>query len=253
MPVNVTYVLAQSGAGNLSTFVSLLVSSGVDKVFQSHDSSPGLTIFAPTNSAFDRMYGSMVYASLSMTRRVSLLEFHGTASFFPTQELLGSAGSQPTLATTSGNADYKLSLTQSKKVGVVSIITNGNGNPIPIMGTLYSSNPVSIFSIDSLLLLAEIFSLIVASPPLSITLAPRPSGLALSPPDSSSAILQVMSLASASAPAMQTPKLSSPTSSPPSYSPPAPPADKHGLNSVSQLKVVGAIPFSSPPPFVPGI
>ena len=227
-PVNATDVLARSDAGNFSTFVSLLVSSGVDKVFQSHDSSPGLTIFAPTNSAFDRMSGSKAYASLSMAQIVSLLEFHGIASFFPNQELLGSAGSQPTLATTSVNADYKLSLTRSTKTGVVSIITNGNANPVPIMGTLYSNNPASIFSIDSLLLPAEIFPSTAVSPSPSITLAPGPNGLGLSPPDSSPAISQVMSPASASAPGMQTPtKSSRPTasSSPPSYSPPAPPAD----------------------------
>ncbi|KAI5062745.1 hypothetical protein GOP47_0023284 [Adiantum capillus-veneris] len=167
-PVNLSQIISQ--AGNFSQFVSLLVSTGVDKVLQSHDSPPGITIFAPTNAAFDRM-GSSALSRLTSAQLVALMEFHALVSFYPTEELATASGPQSTLTSGSGGGAYTITLSQNK-AGI--IIINAGGNNVPIAGTLYSNNPVAVFVIDSVLLPKEIFGAAAVPSPLSSEPSPAP-------------------------------------------------------------------------------
>ncbi|MCO5568425.1 hypothetical protein L7F22_022124 [Adiantum nelumboides] len=227
-PVNISQIISQ--AGNFSRFISALVATGVDKVLQSHDTPPGITIFAPTNAAFDRV-GSGTMARLKALQLVALMQFHALVSFYPTEELATANGPQPTLASAgSGGGAYTITLSQNK-AGV--IIINAGGNNVPIAGTLYSNNPVAVFVIDSVLLPAEIFGAAAAAPPsplpisvpsptpVSIVIAPATSPVAINVPSPSPLSTPVIS----PSPISVTPLPSTPPPvSTPLGPPPAPPA-----------------------------
>eukprot|EP00249_Psilotum_nudum_P032218 c47478_g1_i1 orf=403-1701(-) len=185
-PINITRVISQGG--NFSTFISLLQATGVDKIFQDHDMPPGLTIFAPTNAAFDALPKGAL-AKLSSAQKVAILEFHGLSSYYPMESLATLTSSQNTLATGSGGGSYTLKV--SPKGGSPSIVTGFN--TVPVGATLYSNNPVAIYSVNSVLLPADIFGLAPSgapapspSPISSPTPSPSPSPSAPSPTPSSS-------------------------------------------------------------------
>ncbi|MCO5604237.1 hypothetical protein L7F22_058400 [Adiantum nelumboides] len=222
-PVNISQIISQ--AGNFSRFISTLVSTGVDKVLQSHDTPPGITIFAPTNAAFDRV-GSETIARLQAVQLVALMQFHALVSFYPTEELATANGPQPTLASGSGRGAYTITLSQNR-VGV--IIINAGGNNVPIAGTLYSNNPVAVFVIDSVLLPAEIFGAAAAAPPsplpisvpsptpVSIVLAPATSPVTINEPSPSPLSTPVISPSPLSVTPLPStpPPVSTPVGSPP--------------------------------------
>eukprot|EP00250_Pteridium_aquilinum_P000252 c10279_g1_i1 orf=156-1499(-) len=214
-PINITQIISQ--AGNFSQFVSLLVSTGVDKVLQSHDTLPGVTIFAPTNTAFDRL-GSDNITRLTSAQLVALMEFHALISFYPTEELASASGPQPTLASGSGGGAFTITLSQNK-AGIITI--NAGGNRVPIAGTLYANNPVAVFVVDSVLLPADIFG---AAAPVPSSSTPTPSPVSPTSNQSSSPSAAPLSPSPLSpSPVSFTPPPSSPPVSSPSSSPPAPP------------------------------
>ncbi|KAH7434833.1 hypothetical protein KP509_06G037000 [Ceratopteris richardii] len=200
-PVNLTQIISQSG--NFSSFITSLRATGVDKVLQSHDAEPGLTIFAPTNAAFDRL-GSAALRRLSSVQLVALLEFHALPSFYPTEELATANGPQPTLASGASAESFTITLSRNK---AGTIIINAGGNKVAIAGTLYSNNPVAIFQINDVLMPEDIFGKAPESPPLP---APPPTLTPATPPSAATPAGLPRSFARAPSPA---PLLAKPPSS----------------------------------------
>ena len=59
-------------AKNYNTFLSLIKSTGVDALLLKHDTPPGVTIFAPDDSAFAKLpKGSYFFLSLSLSLSLS--------------------------------------------------------------------------------------------------------------------------------------------------------------------------------------
>ncbi|MCO5605651.1 hypothetical protein L7F22_059834 [Adiantum nelumboides] len=177
--VNVTQVLAQ--AGDYSTFVSFMVETKVDEVFQrnANDTAIGITIFAPSNSAFTTRLASSLLRNLTDTEKVSLVEYDALTSWVSLGALqLAHDNLTATLATyNNGGGQYQLNLTNVfGTVQVVSTWTVAN-----LTSTLYSQRPVSVFGINQVLFPEDIFGLPSPAP------APSPSsGAPMPTPEASS-------------------------------------------------------------------
>ncbi|KAK6162462.1 hypothetical protein DH2020_002303 [Rehmannia glutinosa] len=145
--VNITALLEKAGC---KTFASLIVSTGVLKVYQSA-LDKGLTIFAPNDEAFK---GADVpdLSKLTNAEVVSILQYHALASYSPVGTLKQTKGKITTLAT-NGAGKYDLSVTTAGDS--VSLHTGVDSSRIA--STVLDSTPLCIFTVDSLLLPVELF------------------------------------------------------------------------------------------------
>ncbi|EPS62290.1 fasciclin-like arabinogalactan protein 13, partial [Genlisea aurea] len=145
--VNITALLEKAGC---KTFASLIVSTGVLKVYQSAVDN-GLTIFAPNDEAF-KSADAPDLTKLSNADVVSLLQYHALASYSPIGTLKQAKGKISTLAT-NGAEKYDLGVTTAGDS--VSLTTGVDSSRIA--STVLDSTPLSIFTVDSLLLPVELF------------------------------------------------------------------------------------------------
>lgn len=145
--VNITALLEKAGC---KTFASLIVSSGVSKVYASAISK-GLTIFAPNDEAF-KAAGVPDLSKLTNAEVVSLLQYHALASYTPVGTLKQTRGSLTTLAT-NGAGKYDLSV----KTAGDSVSLDTGVDTSRIASTVLDSTPLCIFTVDSLLLPVELF------------------------------------------------------------------------------------------------
>ncbi|KAL3616580.1 Kinesin-like protein fla10 [Castilleja foliolosa] len=145
--VNVTALLEKAGC---KTFTSLLVSSGVLKVYQSA-MEKGLTIFAPNDEAF-KAAGVPDLSKLTNAEVVSILQYHALASYSPVGTLKQTKGKLNTLAT-NGAGKYDLSV----KTAGDSVSLDTGVDTSRIASTVLDSTPICIFTVDSLLLPVELF------------------------------------------------------------------------------------------------
>eukprot|EP00250_Pteridium_aquilinum_P022475 c25388_g1_i1 orf=184-981(+) len=205
--VNITQVLV--AAGDFSTFVGLLLSTGVGEKFQAqaNNTEVGITIFAPKDKAFKAEPASTLLKGLKAQQVMSLVEYHGLNDWESLAALQQTSDNiTSTFATFNGGGQYMLNVTNSK--GQVEIITDWNR--ATITSTLYNAKPVSIFAIEQVLLPFDLFGLPAPAP------APSPFSGAPSLSPSSSASSSSSSSSSASGPSSH--KSSAPLSS----SPPSP-------------------------------
>ncbi|KAL3829591.1 hypothetical protein ACJIZ3_018393 [Penstemon smallii] len=145
--VNITALLEKAGC---KTFASLLVSTGVLKVYTSAIEK-GLTVFAPNDEAFK---GADVpdLSKLTNADIVSILQYHALASYSPIGTLKQTKSKISTLAT-NGAGKYDLSVTTAGDS--VSLDTGVDSSRIA--STVLDSTPLAIFTVDSLLLPVELF------------------------------------------------------------------------------------------------
>lgn len=178
--VNITGLLEKAGC---KTFVSLLESSGVIKIYESAVEK-GLTIFAPNDEAFK---GDDVpdLSKLTNAELVTLLQYHASATYTPIGSLKTSKDPITTLAS-SGAGKYDLSVkvdgdSVTLKTGVVSS---------RVADTVLDSTPLVIFTVDRLLLPIELFGKSpspapalepVSSPSPTPTVSPSPAPVAEAP------------------------------------------------------------------------
>ncbi|XP_047937962.1 fasciclin-like arabinogalactan protein 10 [Salvia hispanica] len=145
--VNITALVDKAGC---KTFASLIVSTGVVKVFASA-AAKGLTVFAPNDEAF-KAADAPDLSKLTNAEVVSLLQYHALAAYSPVGTLKQTKGRISTLAT-NGAAKYDLGV---KTAGdSVSLITGVDDSRIA--STVIDSTPLCIFTVDSLLLPVELF------------------------------------------------------------------------------------------------
>lgn len=192
MFVNVTQLLVYGG--DYSTFISLIIETKVDVIFQSmaNNTKTGITIFAPTNEAFQTKLATSLLKNLTASQKVSLVEYHALNNFHSLGDLQNSNQNQTaTLASyNNGGGRYLLNITFGHN-GIVEVESDWTVANVTSM--VYSQSPVSIFAVNQVLLPEDIFGL-----PPSPAPAPAPSSGAPTPSTSSSAS------ASASSPAAGT-------------------------------------------------
>ncbi|XP_072988586.1 fasciclin-like arabinogalactan protein 8 [Typha latifolia] len=191
---NLTALLEKAGC---KTFASLIVTSGVLKIYQSA-MDKGLTLFAPNDEAFKAKDAPDVN-SLSSADLVTLLQYHALPSYTPKDSLKTAKG---TISTMASSASGKYDLSVISRGDDISLDTGVDTSRIA--STVLDDTPVCVLTVDNLLLPSELFGGAPAPAPGPIALTPSPSPAATAP-----------------APAKKKGKAKAP--SPAALSPPAPP------------------------------
>lgn len=146
--VNITALIEKAGC---KTFASLISSNGLIKTFQS-TADKGLTIFAPNDEAF-KAKGVPDLSKLTNAEVVSLLQYHAAAKYLPVGSLKTTKDSINTLAS---NGAGKFDLTVSVAGDSLTLHTGVDSSRIA--ETILDSTPLSIYSVDSVLLPPELFA-----------------------------------------------------------------------------------------------
>ncbi|KAF2322538.1 hypothetical protein GH714_018427 [Hevea brasiliensis] len=220
--VNITALLEKAGC---KTFASLLQSSGVIKTYQAA-ADKGLTIFAPNDEAF-KAKGVPDLSKLTNAEIVSLLQYHAAAGYSP----FGSLKTQKDPITTlASNGAGKFDLTVTAAGDSVTLHTGVDSSRVA--DTVLDSTPLMIFTVDNVLLPAELFG---KSP------SPAPALEPVSAPSPSPATTPSPAPASVEAPS---PLAASPPA-PPSETPEGAPSDAP-VGSENSTADNAAIPVTAP-------
>ncbi|KAK4745370.1 hypothetical protein SAY87_011682 [Trapa incisa] len=163
-PLNFTGILAK--AGQYTTFIHLLtvetqVAKQIDN--QLNTSTEGLTVFAPTDNAFNNLKAGTLN-SLSTEKQVQLLLFHVLPKYYSLQSLVTVSNPVRT------QANYGLNFTGLANTNQVNVST-GLVETL-VNNALYQQSPLAVYQVDKVLLPPELFE------------APAPAG---SPPPTSTA------------------------------------------------------------------
>ncbi|KAL3685799.1 hypothetical protein R1sor_003821 [Riccia sorocarpa] len=159
-------------------FISLLQDTGVDAILAGRQTS-GLTVLAPTDSAFATLNGSL--ATLSPARKKVLAQYHALTSYYALADLqtLVETPVQTLASTVAGG--FKLNVTST---ATTVTLTTGVNNAT-LLKPLYDAKPAAMYSVDKVLLPTEYFGtpdeLAPAEAPAPAT-APPPSSIKSPPP-----------------------------------------------------------------------
>ncbi|KAI5074750.1 hypothetical protein GOP47_0010711 [Adiantum capillus-veneris] len=187
MFVNVTQLLVYGG--DYSTFINIMLETKVDIIFQSianSTTSTGITIFAPTDEAFQSKLATSLLNNLTASQKVSLVEYHALNDFHSLRDLQNSNQNQTaTLASyNNGGGRYMLNISFGQ-LGVVQVMSDWTLANVTSM--VYSQSPVSIFAVNQVLFPEDIFGLPSPAPaPAPFSGAPNPTPSSSSSSSSSS-------------------------------------------------------------------
>ncbi|KAK4769818.1 hypothetical protein SAY87_030350 [Trapa incisa] len=161
-PLNFTGILAKGG--QYTTFIHLLtvetqVAKQIDN--QINTSTEGLTVFAPTDNAFNNLKAGTLN-SLTTEKQVQLLLYHVLPKFYSLQSLVTVSNPVRT------QANYGLNFTGLANTNQVNVST-GLVETL-VNNALYEKSPLAVYQVDKVLIPPELFE------------APAPSG---SPPTTS--------------------------------------------------------------------
>ncbi|KAJ4764996.1 Fasciclin-like arabinogalactan family protein [Rhynchospora pubera] len=176
-------------AGPYHTFLAYLIQTNVIEIFQSQANdtkSGGLTVFAPSDSAFSALKKSTL-SNLTNDQLKTLLLYHAFPHYYSLSDFKNLSTQNP--VTTYAGGSYTLNLTYD--MGVIHVISGWfNAKEI---SSVYATAPVAIYEIDMVLIPKEMFSVEpvlapVPSPPPEATPADAPSSSVngTSPPSSKS-------------------------------------------------------------------
>ncbi|KAK4749335.1 hypothetical protein SAY87_026784 [Trapa incisa] len=165
-PINITQILEK--AGQFTTFMRLLKSTQeanqIDTMLGSSSSNQGLTIFAPTDNAFNSL-PSGTLNSLSDQQKIQLVQFHILPTLISTTQF--QTVSNP-LRTQVGNADngqFQLNVsTSGSQVNLTTGVVTTT-----ISNTILSGKQLAVYQVDKVLLPLAMFG----APPSP---APAPDG-----------------------------------------------------------------------------
>ncbi|KAJ8751299.1 hypothetical protein K2173_016481 [Erythroxylum novogranatense] len=150
-PTNVTKILEK--AGQFSVFIRLLKATQEDLTLngQLNDSNNGITIFAPSDSAFSSLKSGALN-SLNDQEKSELVQFHIIPNFLSTSQF--QTVSNP-LTTQAGTGDrLELNVTTSgNSVNITTGLTNTSTS-----GTIYTDNQLAIYQVDKVLQPIDIFT-----------------------------------------------------------------------------------------------
>ncbi|KAI3918129.1 hypothetical protein MKX01_041449 [Papaver californicum] len=164
--VNITALLEKAGC---KTFSSMLISSGVLKMYESSATDKGLTLFAPSDEAFKKA-GTPDLSKLSSAEIVTMLQYHAIPSYTPIGTLKTSKDHPISTLATNGAKKFELSVATAGD----SVTLNTGVDSSRVAGTVIDETPLCIFTVDDILLPVELFGT-SPSPSPSPSLAPEPS------------------------------------------------------------------------------
>ncbi|OWM64335.1 fasciclin-like arabinogalactan protein 9 [Punica granatum] len=148
-PVNFTGILDKGG--QFKTLIHLMtVETQVAKQIENqlNTSSEGLTVFAPTDNAFNNLKSGTLN-DLSTEKQVQLLLYHVLPKYYTLQSLVTVSNPVRT------QANYGLNFTgqaNTNQVNVSSGLVNTQVN-----NALYQQMPLAVYQVDKVLLPAELF------------------------------------------------------------------------------------------------
>ncbi|KAF3952704.1 hypothetical protein ACB098_06G117600 [Castanea mollissima] len=165
-PLNLTAVLEKNG--QYSTLIRLLQETQTDIQIanQLNNSAQGLSVFAPTDNAFNNLPSGTING-LTNQNKVLLLQYHIIPKYYSLTDLLTVSNPVPTQASDQ-NGNWGLNFTgQGNQVNVSTGI-----NATQINNALRQQPPLAVYQVDKVLLPEELFG---ARSPASAPQAKAPS------------------------------------------------------------------------------
>jgi hypothetical protein len=153
--------------GPYGTFLDYLTRTDVIKTFQSqaNDTKQGISVFAPLDSAFAAVDDGAL-SNLTTDQLRSLMLHHAMPRFYPLSAFSALAAASPV-----SMFAYKANVTD--KAGIVGI--KSGWATAKLVSSVYSTKPVALYALDSLLLPKEIFP---TAPEMAPVPAPAPAPVA---------------------------------------------------------------------------
>ncbi|KAH9608964.1 hypothetical protein KSS87_020917 [Heliosperma pusillum] len=168
-PVNLTGILAKGG--QFGTFIRLLTSTQVAEQVNSqvNHSTQGMTVFAPTDNAFQNLKPGLING-LTTQEQVELILFHVLPQFYTFDTF--QTASNPVRTQATGNDGKQFSLTVTY-LGVNSVNVSTGMVTTQVNNAISDKFPLAVFQVDKVLLPKELFG---AKPPKSsLAKAPPPA------------------------------------------------------------------------------
>ncbi|KAL9378932.1 hypothetical protein Peur_027414 [Populus x canadensis] len=161
---NVTKILEK--AGHFTIFIRLLRSTQEENHLFSalNDSSSGVTIFAPTDSAFSELKSGTLN-TLSDGDKSELVKFHVVPTFLSTSQFQTVSNPLGTWAGTGNRLPLNVT-SYPNSVNITTGLTNTS-----LSGTVYTDNQLAIYKIEKVLLPKDIFA---SKAPAPAPVAPAP-------------------------------------------------------------------------------
>ncbi|BAS89654.1 fasciclin-like arabinogalactan protein 7 [Oryza sativa Japonica Group] len=159
-------------AGPYGTFLGYLTKTGVITTFQSQANdtaagAPGVTVFAPEDSAFAAVGGGAALSNLTADQLRTLMLCHGVPRYHPLSSFsaLAASGPAPTFA---GGQQYAVNVTDA--AGTVRI--QSGWATAKLVSSVYSTSPVAVYALNRVLLPEQIFP---TAPKVAPVPAPAPA------------------------------------------------------------------------------
>ncbi|XP_074561234.1 fasciclin-like arabinogalactan protein 6 [Curcuma longa] len=152
-PLNLTGILEKGG--QYENFERLLKATQVGQQIESqlNNSFDGLTIFAPTDNAFNNLKPGTLNG-LSSQEQVSLVLYHVLPRYYSPTTF--QTTSNPVSTQASGeNGVYTVNITASSSSSQLNVSTGVN--QAPVSNHLYLDFPLAVYSVDSVLLPYQLF------------------------------------------------------------------------------------------------
>ncbi|PSR89978.1 Fasciclin-like arabinogalactan protein [Actinidia chinensis var. chinensis] len=162
-PPNITRILEK--AGQFTVFLRLMGTTQVDNQInnQLNNSNNGMTIFAPSDSAFSSLQAGTLNA-LSDEQKDELIQFHVVPTFLSISQFQTVSNPLRTQAGDSRNGQFPLNVTTSgNQVNISTGIVNTT-----VDNTIFTDNQIAVYQVDKVLLPLSIFG------PQTPTPAPAP-------------------------------------------------------------------------------
>ncbi|XP_010457404.1 PREDICTED: fasciclin-like arabinogalactan protein 9 [Camelina sativa] len=151
-PINLTAILEKGG--QFSTFIHLLniTQIGSQVNIQLNSSSEGMTVFAPTDNAFQNLKPGTLN-KLSSDEQVKLILYHVSPKFYSMDDLLSVSNPVRTQASGRDNGVYGLNITgQTNQINVSTGYVETR-----ISNALRQQRPLAVYVVDMVLLPGEMF------------------------------------------------------------------------------------------------
>ncbi|GAB2234718.1 hypothetical protein Droror1_Dr00003983 [Drosera rotundifolia] len=176
-PVNLTGILTKGGQFN--TFIRLLTTTQVASQIENqlNNSNQGITVFAPTDNAFNNLKAGTIN-SLTTEQQVQLVLYHVTPKYYTIQALQDVSNPVRTQASGQDGGVWGLNFTSLGSSQQVNVSTGVDETQIN--NDLWETFPLAVYEVDVVLLPDELFGT------KSIALAPPPSVAAAGKSNSSS-------------------------------------------------------------------
>ncbi|CAK9160869.1 unnamed protein product [Ilex paraguariensis] len=174
-PINITAILEKPGG--FSDFIHLLnvTQAGNQIDNQVNNSNDGMTVFAPTDNAFDNLPAGTLN-KLTMEQQVLLVQYHVLPKFYSLTDLLTVSNPVQTQANGPNGKNFGLNFTgQGNQLNVSTGVVETQ-----IYNAVRSNRPLAVYQVDKVLLPLEFYESLAPSssppPPPENAPASGPSG-----------------------------------------------------------------------------